>query len=39
MSTGVQITLIICVTLIALIYILAKYGLEDKDKNKTNKKK
>lgn len=26
MSTGVQITLIICVTLIALIYILAKYG-------------
>jgi hypothetical protein len=26
MSTGVQITLIICVTLIALIYILAKHG-------------
>lgn len=26
MSTGVQITLIICITLIALIYILAKYS-------------
>lgn len=39
MSTGVQITLIICFTLVAVIWISAKYGLEDKDKNKTNKKK
>lgn len=39
MSTGVQITLIICFTLVAVIWISAKYGLEDKDKNKTTKKK
>lgn len=35
MSTGVQITLIICVTLIAFIYILAKYGSDiNNDKKK-----
>ena len=34
MSTGVQITLIICVTLIALIYILAKYGSDSNDDKK-----
>jgi hypothetical protein len=34
MSTGVQITLIICVTLIALIWILAKYGTDENNKKK-----
>lgn len=34
MSTGVQITLIICVTLIALIWILAKYGTDKNNKKK-----
>lgn len=35
MSTGVQITLIICVTVIALAYIGSKYS---NDNNKKNKK-
>lgn len=35
MSNGVQITLIICVTLVALIYILAKFG-SDTNSNKKN---
>lgn len=30
MSTGVQILLIICITLIALIYIAARYGDNNK---------
>lgn len=35
MSTGVQITLIICLTIVAVIWICAKYGTADnKDKNK-----
>lgn len=34
MSTGVQITLIICVTLIALIWILSKYGTDENNKKK-----
>lgn len=34
MSTGVQITLIICVTLIALIWILAKYDTDENNKKK-----
>ncbi len=33
MSNAVQITLIICVTLVALIYILAKFG-SDSNNNK-----
>lgn len=35
MSNSVQMTLIICLTLIALIYIIAKYGSES---NNTKKK-
>lgn len=34
MSTGVQITLIICVTLVAIIWIVSKYN-----DNSNNKKK
>lgn len=36
MSTGVQITLIICLTIVAVIYIASKYS--DNDSNKKNKK-
>lgn len=32
MSTGVQITLIICTTLMVLIYIIAKFGSESNNK-------
>jgi len=32
MSTGVQITLIICLTLIAVFWIAVKYGSDDKKK-------
>lgn len=35
MSTGVQITLIICFTLVAIIWIVCKYN----DTNNNNKKK
>ena len=35
MSTGVQITLIICITLVAVIWIASKYN----DDSKNNKKK
>lgn len=36
MSSGVQITLIICFTIVAVIYIACKYN---DDSNKNNKKK
>lgn len=34
MSTGVQITLIICLTIVAVIWICAKYGIADNNKKK-----
>ncbi len=39
MSTGVQITLIICLTIIALFWIVSKYGGDVDSKNNKNKKK
>lgn len=37
MSTGVQITLIICISLVAIIWICAKYGMADNDNSKKKK--
>ena len=34
MSTGVQITLIICVTIVLVLWILAKYGSDISNKKK-----
>lgn len=34
MSTGVQITLIICVTIVLVLWILAKYGSDINNKKK-----
>lgn len=34
MSTGVQITLIICVTIVLTLWILAKYGSDINNKKK-----
>lgn len=34
MSTGVQITLIICVTIVLILWILAKYGSDMNNKKK-----
>lgn len=34
MNSGVQITLIICLTIVAVIWICAKYGMADNDNKK-----
>lgn len=34
MSTGVQITLIICSTLVAIVWIASKYNVDSNDKDK-----